>query len=94
MYAPPGAHKARTYFLQLTWVDSTDPNAASNNIYRGTTSGGPYTLINNVPDGIQFYNDFAVNIGTTYFYVLTEVNNVGAESQFGPEQSGTPGFIP
>jgi hypothetical protein len=90
----PGAFLPRQYFLQLTWTDSVDPNAASNNIYRATVSGGPYTLIANVPDGIQLYNDYAVTPEVTYFYVLTEVNNVGAESAQSSEQSGTPGWIP
>jgi hypothetical protein len=94
VYAVPGAWLPRDYYLQLTWTDSTDPNAASNNIYRSTVSGGPYTKIANVLDGIQTYNDFNVVPEVTYYYVLTEVNNVGAESAFGTQQSGTPGWIP
>jgi|SRR5580692_5842127 fibronectin type 3 domain-containing protein len=94
VYAIPGGYKPRQYYLGLTWTDSTDPNAASVNVYRSTVSGGPYTLIANVGMGVQSYSDFNVVVGTTYFYVVTEVNNVGAESTFSTEQSGTPGWIP
>lgn len=90
----PGAFLPRQYYLQLTWTDSTDPNAASVNVYRSTVSGGPYTLIANVLNGVQLYNDFNVTPEVTYYYVLTEVNNVGAESAQGLQQSGTPGWIP
>ncbi|MDE3100575.1 MAG: hypothetical protein KGJ88_13985, partial [Verrucomicrobiota bacterium] len=31
--------------IQLTWTQSSSPNITSNNIYRSTTSGGPYTLV-------------------------------------------------
>lgn len=90
----PGAYLARQYYLQLTWTDSTDPNAASVNVYRSTVSGGPYTQIaTGIPMGTQLYNDYSVAVGTTYFYVVTEVNNTSQESAFSVEQSGTPGWI-
>jgi fibronectin type 3 domain-containing protein len=94
VYAVPGAYLPRQYYLQLTWTDSTDPNSASVNIYRSTVSGGPYTLIANVATGVQLYNDYAVTPEITYYYVVTEVNNVGAESAQSPQMSGTPGWIP
>lgn len=92
--AMPGGFKPRQYFLNLTWTDSVDPNAASVNVYRSTVSGGPYTKIANVAMGVQSYNDFAVVVGTLYFYVVTEVDNSNNESGFSTEQSGTPGSIP
>lgn len=92
--AHPGGMKPRVYYLELTWTDSIDPNATSVNIYRSTVSGGPYTLIaSNVAQGAQLYDDFTVNPQTTYFYVLTEVDNLGNESVFSVEQSGTAGWI-
>lgn len=92
--AHPGGQKPRTYYLQLTWVDSTDPNAASEKIYRATVSGGPYTLIANVGLGLQVYNDFGVVPQVPYFYVMTEVDSNGVESAFSVEATGTPGWIP
>lgn len=86
--------KPRIYYLQLTWTDSTDPNAASVNVYRATVSGGPYTLIANVANGLQSYNDFGVTPQVMYFYVTTELSNTGQESAFSIEAAGTPGWIP
>lgn len=86
-YAPPSTG-GRMPYLQVTWTDSTDPNAASNNIYRSTVSGGPYTKIANVQQGTQIWSDYAVTPGVVYYYVLTEVDNTGAESAFSVEQSG------
>lgn len=92
--AHPGGMKPRVYYLRLTWTDSVDPNSTSVNIYRATTSGGPYTKIDNVAVGTQLYDDFTVSPQTTYFYVVTEVDNVGGESSFSVEQFGTAGWIP
>lgn len=89
--AVPDSVSAREFWLQITWTDSTDPAAVSNNIYRSTVSGGPYTKIINIPNGVQVFNDFSVTEGVNYFYVLTEVNNTGAESGFSVEQSGIAG---
>jgi hypothetical protein len=94
IYTVPGGTKFRQYYLQLTWTDSTDPNAASENIYRSLVSGGPYTKIANVPLGVQVYNDFNVTPLTKYFYVMTEVDNTNTESAFSAETSGTDGWIP
>jgi len=92
--AHPGGFRPRQYFLTLLWTDSTDPNAASVNVYRATVSGGPYTQIaTGIAMGTQTYADFNVNIGTTYYYVTTEVDINNNESGFSAEQSGTPGPI-
>lgn len=92
--AHPGGMKPRVYYLELTWTDSTDPNSTSVNVYRATVSGGPYTKIaSGIPVGTQLFDDFTVVPQTTYFYVVTEVDNVGNESGFSVEQSGTPGWI-
>lgn len=90
--AHPGGFKPRQYFLTLTWVDSTDPNAASVNVYRSTVSGGPYTLIQSgIGMGVQTFDDLTVLPGVTYYYVTTEVDSNSNESGFSAEQSGTPG---
>jgi fibronectin type 3 domain-containing protein len=54
----------------LSWIASQ--NAASYNIYRGTTHGGPYQQ---VASGIvaTSYNDVDVLHGQTLFYVATAV---------------------
>jgi fibronectin type 3 domain-containing protein len=52
------------------------------NIYRSTTQGGPYQMINSGLDASTDYTDDTVVSGTTYFYVATEVNEEGEESAY------------
>lgn len=92
--AHPGAFLPRQYFLTLVWTDSTDPNAASVNVYRSTVSGGPYAQVQTgIQMGVQTFNDFNVQVGTPYFYVVTEVDINNNESAFSAEMTGTPGPI-
>jgi Putative Ig domain len=75
------------------WVDlSWNPSAAvvvGYNIYRGTTSGGPYTKLNSsVVPGIT-HTDSTVQSGVTYFYVATAVDANNVESAFSNEVSAT-----
>lgn len=88
--AHPGGYKPRIYGIHLTWTDSTDPNAASVNVYRGTVSGGPYTQIQTgISMGVQAYDDLNVVGGVTYYYVTTEVNNSSQESSFSAQTTAT-----
>ncbi len=69
----------------LSW--SSVNNAASYNIYNSTVSGGPYTLVGfttSTNDVITGLTD-----GTTYYFVVTSVNNSG-ESQYSNEMSVMP----
>jgi len=58
--------------VTLTW--SASQNATSYNIYRGTTSGGPYTRL---ASGIvsTTYTDVQVTHNQTLYYVITAVNS-------------------
>jgi len=68
------------------------PKAGSTgyNIYRSTTSGGPYTLIaaNHQCDYCT-YADYGLTNGTTYYYVVTWISG-GIESAPSNEASATP----
>jgi regulation of enolase protein 1 (concanavalin A-like superfamily) len=57
------------------------------NIYRSTTSGGPYTLAfqTSTDNGV----DYPLTDGTTYYYVVT-ANNPTGESPYSNEASATP----
>jgi hypothetical protein len=66
--------------VDLSWTASTD--AVSYNIYRGTASGGPYTMINTSPDSTTAYTDSTVVSGQTYYYVATAVNSQSEESGY------------
>jgi len=52
------------------------------NVYRGTTSGGPYAKVNSSRDPSTLYTDNTVQNGQTYYYVSTAVNSDGAESGY------------
>ncbi len=65
--------------VSLTWVASTSSGVAGYKIYRGTTSGGPYTLISSV-GLVTSFADNTVQSGTTYYYVITAVDGNGNPS--------------
>lgn len=65
----------------LTWQARS--GATGYEIMRSTTKGGPYNLIGSVSGGANTsYNDLNLDNGTTYYYVITAVNDngPGAES--------------
>jgi hypothetical protein len=76
------AVSAASHYVTLTW--NTVSGAAGYNVYRGTTSGGPYSQIT---AGISpaSYTDDNVTAGAAYFYVVTDVNNAGQESGYSNE---------
>jgi hypothetical protein len=65
--------------VDLTWNASTS-SVTGYNIYRGGTSGGPYSQINFTLDSAASYIDNTVVAGNTYFYVTTAVDGNGVES--------------
>jgi len=65
----------------LTWKAGAK-GIAGYNLYRGTTSGGPYSQINSSLLSTNSYTDSGVADGTTYYYVATEVDNKGDESGY------------
>jgi len=73
--------------VQLTWTDS---GAVSYNVYRATTSGGPYALIANTTSTYSTYLDTNVVNGTTYYYVVREAALNGDELCQSNETSATP----
>jgi len=82
--AAAGAHSAA-----LSWTASTSSGVAGYNVYRGTTTGGPYTKLNSsIVAGLTF-TDSTVVAGHTYFYVVTAQDGTGTESVFSVEVSGT-----
>jgi hypothetical protein len=74
--APP------VHTVALSWTASTSSNITSYNVYRGTTSGGPYTQLGSVPEPTTTYSDTSVTDGQTYYYVTTTVNSNSQESAY------------
>lgn len=66
--------------VDLAWGSSAD--AVGYNIYRGTVSGGPYTVINSSLDSSTAYSDDTVASGQTYYYVVTAVNSDSDQSGY------------
>lgn len=76
-----GTGTAQTqHTVNLAWTASAD--AVGYNIYRGTVSGGPYTMINTSLDGTTAYTDSTVVSGQTYYYVATAVDSESQESGY------------
>ncbi len=69
----------------LNWTG----NGSFYNVYRGTTSGGPYTNIINATTNNTFV-DGTLRNGTAYFYVVTALNILGEESGYSPEVVARP----
>ena len=65
----------------LSWNASTS-SVAGYNLYRSTTSGGPYTKLNSsLILGLSF-TDSSVQGGATYFYAATSVDSNNNESAY------------
>ncbi|MFI5088938.1 MAG: Ig domain-containing protein [Terriglobales bacterium] len=64
----------------LSW--SPESAVVGYNVYRGSATGGPYTMINTSLNAPANYADFNVQAGQTFFYVVTSVDSGGVESLF------------
>lgn len=64
--------------ITLDWVTAT--GATSYNVYRGTNSLGPFSLVQTVNAPTTTFTDTGLVSGTEYFYYLRAVNNIGVES--------------
>jgi ASPM-SPD-2-Hydin domain-containing protein/BACON domain-containing protein/centrosomal CEP192-like protein len=71
---------AVAHSVSLSWVASTSSTAVGYNIYRGSVSGGPYTVLNSTPQVSLSFTDTSVLGGQTYYYVVTAVDATGTES--------------
>jgi fibronectin type 3 domain-containing protein len=81
---PAGAHLAT-----LSWNASTSP-VNGYFIYRGTSSGGPYTTLNpSSLDPTTTYTDPSVQAGQSYYYLVKAVDSNNAQSAPSNEVSAT-----
>ena len=78
-----------SHLVDLSWTASTS-TVVGYNIYRGTVSGGPYTVkLNATPVSGTSYTDTAVVAGQAYYYVVTAVDSSGVESVYSNQASAT-----
>jgi len=73
-----------SHSVSLSWSPGSSTYAGFN-VYRGTTSGGPYTKLDNSLIAAPSYQDNSVTSGQTYYYVATEVDSTGKESNYSNE---------
>ena len=78
--------------VDLDWIDNIEPDLASYSVYRSTTSGVPYSLIDTVT--LSNYTDTGLVNGTTYYYVVTATDIAGNQSNNSSEASATPWLVP
>jgi len=82
-----GAGTAPTsYLVSLSWTPSSSSYSGFN-VYRGAQSGGPYSKINSSLIATPSYADTSVTAGDTYYYVATEVDTTGVESNYSSQVS-------
>jgi hypothetical protein len=75
--------------VTLNWVASTSSNVTGYKVYRGTSAGGPYTLLATL--GITTSTtDSTVVSGTTYYYTVTAINASGESSYSNQAQAVIP----
>jgi hypothetical protein len=73
-----------THTVSLRWTASTTPGVKYN-VYRATTSGGPYTQLTSSAQTNLTYSDATALPGQNYFYVTTAVDSANSESSFSNE---------
>lgn len=66
--------------VDLSWNASSD--VAGYNVYRSSSSGGPYSMINTSLNSGTAFTDNTVVSGETYYYVTTAVDNESNESGY------------
>ncbi len=71
--------------VTLNWNPSSS-SAQGYYVYRGATSGGPYTRLSPLESGLS-YVDTAVTSGQTYYYAVTAVGAGNLESAYSNEAS-------
>ncbi len=76
--------------VSLDWADNSESDLAGYNVYRGTAAEGPYAKINSSLLLISDYIDVNVSQGTTYYYVVTAMDNGANESGYSSEDNATP----
>lgn len=70
--------------VTLSW-EASPGTSAGYHVYRGSAAGGPYTRISSGAVISADYQDFNVESGASYYYVVTALDGLGAESAFSNE---------
>jgi hypothetical protein len=76
------SQQVNAHSVTLTWSPSASANVVGYNVYRGSVSGGPYSLVSLTPVDGTSYTDTTVASGATYYYVCTAVDSGNSESAY------------
>jgi cellulose 1,4-beta-cellobiosidase len=78
------------FALDLTWTPSTSTDVTQQRIYRGTSAGGPYTLVTTVPNNTTgTFTDTGLANFTAYYYIVRAFDGT-QESPNSNEANATP----
>lgn len=90
--APSGAAATAVSSTQinLTWTDNSSCEA-NNEVWRSSTSGGPYTLIATLGANATSYSNTGLTAGTTYHYVIKASNASGSSPNSNQASATTSG---
>jgi hypothetical protein len=75
--------------VMLSWAASPSPTVMGYDVYRGTTAGGPYTLLNSTAVPATTFTDTTGQVGQTYYYVVTAVDSSDVQSGYSNAVSAT-----
>ncbi len=88
--APAGlVATANAVSVNLVWTANTEADLAGYNVYRATTSGGPYNLIARGLTTTSF-TDKSANVATPFYYVVKAVDRSLNRSAYSAQVSATP----
>ena len=79
--SPPIQH-----VVALSWKASSNPHVVSYSVYRSSISGSSYALSASAIGGVSF-SDQSVQPASTYYYVVTAVDDQGQESGYSAQVS-------
>ncbi|MCK4723477.1 MAG: hypothetical protein KAT75_09235, partial [Dehalococcoidia bacterium] len=89
LVATPGGEQ-----VSLDWNDNVETDLDGYNVYRHTSSGGPYSQINGSLVTTSNYTDTGLSAGVPYYYVVTAVDLGSNESGYSTEDNATPTNAP
>lgn len=79
---------AVAHSVDLDWIASAS-TVSGYRVYRGTVTGGPYTLVTSSLVPSTSFADSSVTSGSSYFYVVTAVDASNNESAFSNQAVAT-----
>ncbi len=80
------AEVSSSSFVKISWSQSSSLNVASYRVYRGTSSGGPYSAIaTGLPNTTRSYVDASGVAGQTYYYVVAATDAFNLLSPYSNE---------